>query len=118
MALIKCDECTNEVSSNADSCPHCGNPIAKLANKKTKNRVESKLLVNSELNRHKTNHILHLLLSLFGGIWTPVWVIVTMNDTNARNVIRKKQGMELEFNIAALIFLIVFFSIIGYALIQ
>ena len=28
MALIKCGECGNEVSSNAISCPKCGNPIA------------------------------------------------------------------------------------------
>lgn len=29
MALIKCSECNNDISSNADSCPHCGNPILK-----------------------------------------------------------------------------------------
>ncbi|MCH7905614.1 MAG: zinc-ribbon domain-containing protein [Armatimonadetes bacterium] len=27
MALIKCKECGREVSDNAASCPHCGNPI-------------------------------------------------------------------------------------------
>ncbi len=27
MALIKCSECGKEISSNAESCPHCGNPI-------------------------------------------------------------------------------------------
>lgn len=27
MALIKCSECGKEVSSNATSCPSCGNPI-------------------------------------------------------------------------------------------
>lgn len=27
MALIKCRECGKEVSSNAASCPHCGNII-------------------------------------------------------------------------------------------
>lgn len=26
MALIKCSECGKEISSNARSCPHCGNP--------------------------------------------------------------------------------------------
>lgn len=29
MALIKCSECGKEVSSNADACPNCGNPIKK-----------------------------------------------------------------------------------------
>lgn len=27
MALIKCNECGKEVSSNAVNCPNCGNPI-------------------------------------------------------------------------------------------
>ena len=27
MALIKCSECGKEVSSKANACPHCGNPI-------------------------------------------------------------------------------------------
>lgn len=27
MALIKCPECGKEISDNARSCPHCGNPI-------------------------------------------------------------------------------------------
>ena len=29
MALIKCLECGKQISSNAESCPHCGNPIKK-----------------------------------------------------------------------------------------
>jgi zinc-ribbon domain len=29
MALIKCSECHNEISSKARKCPHCGAPIAK-----------------------------------------------------------------------------------------
>jgi hypothetical protein len=29
MALIDCPECGKRVSSNAPTCPHCGNPIAK-----------------------------------------------------------------------------------------
>lgn len=27
MALIQCSECGKQISSNAESCPHCGNPI-------------------------------------------------------------------------------------------
>ena len=29
MALIQCSECGKQISSNAESCPHCGNPIQK-----------------------------------------------------------------------------------------
>jgi len=28
MALIKCGECSKEISDRAESCPHCGNPVA------------------------------------------------------------------------------------------
>jgi DNA-directed RNA polymerase subunit RPC12/RpoP len=28
MPLIKCSECSKEISEKATSCPHCGNPIA------------------------------------------------------------------------------------------
>jgi len=27
MVLVKCQECGKEISSNAQACPHCGNPI-------------------------------------------------------------------------------------------
>ena len=27
MALIKCGECGKEISSNAKTCPNCGNPV-------------------------------------------------------------------------------------------
>lgn len=33
MALIKCPECGNEVSSSAKSCPRCGFPISQIQNK-------------------------------------------------------------------------------------
>jgi predicted amidophosphoribosyltransferase len=30
MALIKCPECGKEISSDAESCPHCGKPSSVL----------------------------------------------------------------------------------------
>ena len=32
MALINCSECNNQISSNASSCPFCGNPIKVVNN--------------------------------------------------------------------------------------
>jgi hypothetical protein len=32
MSLIKCKECGEEISSKADKCPKCGNPIKKKSN--------------------------------------------------------------------------------------
>ncbi|MDD2541935.1 MAG: zinc ribbon domain-containing protein [Desulfuromonadaceae bacterium] len=34
MALMKCPECSNEISDRAESCPHCGFPITKFLEKK------------------------------------------------------------------------------------
>ena len=47
MALLKCNECGNMVSENADKCPVCGNPIRLIkkvntAEKKIKRKVFEK----------------------------------------------------------------------------
>ncbi len=41
MALIQCSECGKEVSDQATSCPHCGNPI-------NDNELKVQLSTNSE----------------------------------------------------------------------
>lgn len=53
MALIRCPECGNEVSTEAETCPHCGYPIKKgSANK----------------NNYKSNSILST-----NAIWVNTW---------------------------------------------
>ncbi len=47
MALIKCPDCGNEVSSLAAACPRCGYPIAQIAQSNSK-IVKVKLPPNSE----------------------------------------------------------------------
>ena len=39
MALIKCNECEKEVSTNASKCPNCGNP---LVSDKEKEQIKAK----------------------------------------------------------------------------
>lgn len=43
MALIKCDECGNEVSDKASACPKCGNPIVQVEEVKKETKVEQKV---------------------------------------------------------------------------
>ena len=38
MAMIKCPECGKDISDKAAACPHCGNPIASLFEKKNENK--------------------------------------------------------------------------------
>ena len=42
MALIKCSECEKEVSSNASTCPECGNPIKKQVDQQLKDKKRAK----------------------------------------------------------------------------
>ncbi len=44
MALIKCPECNNQISDQADSCPKCGYELKKKA-KETENKEESKSFI-------------------------------------------------------------------------
>jgi hypothetical protein len=49
-------------------------------------------LIN-ELNNHKTNHILHLLLCLpTAGFWIPVWAFVALSNAIERAKIKRKLG--------------------------
>lgn len=44
MALIKCEECGNKVSSKAYSCPNCGNPMVnyeKIINNSNKGKTSN-----------------------------------------------------------------------------
>jgi len=82
------------------------------------NTIQNQLL-QTELARFKTNHILHLLLScLTLGIWMFFWMIVASNNITNRNKFREQLGLEKEPNTpAALFFLFVLLPIL-YGLFQ
>lgn len=63
MSLIKCSECQKEISDQAVSCPHCGNPVHKQV-------VQADKPVEIELTskKWKKRAILGLLLFLLGWI--------------------------------------------------
>jgi len=61
--------------------------------------VEQQILVNMELDKFKTNHILHLLLSIFTlSVWVIIWLLCAASNVSQRNLIRKKYGMKKESN--------------------
>ena len=123
----------SDASSHEALCPQCGTLYAeKPEDKKEKSvkpkpkkekRVVSdseKLLALTECNQHKTNHILHLLLSILtAGVWLIVWFIITANNTSKRNVIKKRHGLEKESNAPAVniltILALVIFVLFKYA---
>ncbi len=78
MALIKCPDCSKEVSSNAPACPNCGSPISATTIEQTSKKWKKMKLIawvfaiggfiimfNSEGN---TSTILVGILSIFVGM--------------------------------------------------
>lgn len=62
-----------------------------------------RLLAYAEADRHKANHLLHLLLSLVTfGLWLIVWFIANASNTAERNKIFRKNGLPTENNIGGL----------------
>jgi len=103
MALISCNECGKEISDKAVQCLQCGNPIAKQPKKVVKStrqeQPSDKTIAFQEMASHKTNHILHLLLSIVSaGFWVIIWLIISASNTSKRNKIRKLHRLKPESN--------------------
>jgi len=61
MALIKCSECSKEISDKAESCPNCGNPneIQHLVTKEAERAtLSAKLVLLTLLNTQAMSHLL------------------------------------------------------------
>lgn len=92
MALIQCHECGKEISDSADTCPGCGAPVRAKRHKKgdTVPYTDHEVAVLLS-KKKKTNHILHLILSIItGGIWIIIWIIVTISNSSENTGIDKK----------------------------
>lgn len=67
--------------------------------------AKTELLINAELSEYKTNHLLHLLLSIITmGLWLIVWVIVSISNSSERRKIKKRLGMVADKNRYAAVF--------------
>ena len=43
---------------------------------------DDRLLIEIKKQQYKTNHVLHLLLSIFTvGLWIPIWIIVGLSNS-------------------------------------
>lgn len=101
MALIKCYECQKQVSESAAACPHCGAPVKPKPSSKKGDREpfsaqEAALLLS---RKRKTNHILHLLLTIItGGLWVLVWILVSISNSSHNSSIERSihRGMKVK----------------------
>ena len=82
MALIKCSECGNEVSEQANSCPKCGAPI-----KTERHEVHTNMTMKEETQRMKEQDasfctlmnvltVASLLCILLGVVFAGIFIII------------------------------------------
>lgn len=68
----------------------------------------------AEMEKHRTNHILHLLLSFITlGLWLIPWLAVSIRNTQQRNRIARDYGLPGEINIGYIIIFFLLLSSIG-----
>ena len=50
--------------------------------------TQEMIVAQNNLHQAKTNHILHLILSIITvGFWIPIWIIVTLNNSSKKTII-------------------------------
>lgn len=65
------------------------------------NRSNELILMNSELSQHKTNHILHLILTILtAGLWSFFWIVSSASTVQEQNKIRRRHKVQQKTNIA------------------
>ena len=83
-------------------------------NNKTAQEKLNLLIIDSELNNHKTNHILHLMLTIVTfGIWGYVWMLIAASGLREQNKIRKQYGMKTKFNAPFLTIIIMSIAVLS-----
>ena len=82
MSLIKCPDCGKEISSHAESCPHCGYPLKK---KKDYNVVDP--IVTGEFESKTIGAFIS------SGILTIAGIIVIIMGCVSKGAVTKNAGM-------------------------
>lgn len=93
MALIKCPECDNQISTSASSCPKCGfplsTPIAPLPSQQI-SRNPQKIITENELWRGKPSYLRYMAYFILGIVFIPAYgiglliIILTFLERNTK----------------------------------
>lgn len=88
MSMMKCPECEKEISSNAQICPNCGNPINLSDEEKNKN------ILKSNLEKISTAVIsIVITIAALIGIY---YIIVDVWKGINGNKLLKSQGIDID----------------------
>ena len=66
MALIECDECGNQVSDRAETCPHCGAPVSGNSNIVQGRRVRTIEKTSKRYKAWQAGSLVGVLAGLIG----------------------------------------------------
>lgn len=67
------------------------------------NKMQEQILINSELAQYKTNHILHLILTIItAGFWSFFWILSAATTIQNQNKIRKQYDIDEKVNVPGL----------------
>ena len=97
MALIKCYECSKDISDKANSCPHCGAPKTKdiskviAEEKEVLNRKKKALEVSQEINKKSGNLFwIFIGLCLMTVAYYQIKILIPKSSSNNREVMREE----------------------------
>lgn len=92
MALIKCPECGKDVSTAADSCPHCGFPIKKETSKPAEKvekpvtdypKPKSSSWIEEWKSKARTTRIVWTLMFVASVVGLIISLVLLVNDKQA-----------------------------------
>jgi len=77
------------------------------------NEMQERILINSELAQYKTNHIMHLILTILtAGIWSFFWILSSATTISEQNKIRKQYKLKQKFNAPGITLVIWLFAVV------
>ena len=77
------------------------------------NKINESILINSKLSQHRTNHILHLILTILtAGIWSFFWLLLSATTISEQNKVRKQYKLKQKFNAPGITLLALLFVVI------
>ena len=92
MSLIKCNECGKKISSEAETCPHCGIKITKKVKKEKPKQPEKSNEIGSKLKNIKNNKTAMIIIGAI--IILAIAIPVTLSLTKTKTPLFKDKTKE------------------------
>ena len=85
MALIACPECGKDISTKAETCPHCGAPIGAAPEV---NATGTQIRTIQETSKRLKTHILISAILFWGGfVWMFLYILSARTDGDSPSIL-------------------------------